>query len=86
MTLDMSLLPIYQHAFPTIMAKAQSAREIDLVCEMISHGAITLALPIDRTEEDQKVACPHGLPDKVPPEEQAKLTEATADMHWERII
>ena len=102
LTLDMSLLPIYGQ-FPNIIYFGKSPerdREIDLVCEMIrtaSRAGInslrynTCILSIDRTEREEGRGGYYHTAfrlDKVPAEEQAKLTEAgrvTADMRWERI-
>ena len=101
-TLDMSLLPIYVR-FPNIIYFGKSPerdREIDLVCEMIrtaSRAGInslrynTCILPIDRTDKEEGRGGYYHTAfrlDKIPAEEQARLTEAgrvTADMHWERI-
>ena len=90
MTLDMSLLPIYQH-FPNIVYYGKSPerdREIDLVCEMIrtaSRAGIdslrynTCILPIDRTEREEGrggyVHTAFRL-DKITNEEQAVLSDA----------
>jgi mannonate dehydratase len=102
LTLDMSALPIYEH-LPNIIYYGKSPerdREIDLVCEMIRTAARagvdslrynTCILPIDRTEREVgRGGYTHTAfrLDKIPAEEQAKLTEAgrvTAEMHWERI-
>jgi mannonate dehydratase len=102
MTLDMSLLPIYQD-LPHIIYFGKSPerdREIDLVCEMIrtaSRAGIdslrynTCILPIDRTEAEEGRGGYYHTAfrlDKIPPEDQARLTDAgrvTAEMHWERI-
>lgn len=101
-TLDMSSLPIYER-FHNIIYYGKSPerdREIDIVCEMIrtaSRAGIdslrynTCVLPIDRTEpEEGRGGFFHTAfrVDKIPAEEQARLTEAgrvTADMYWERI-
>ena len=102
LTLDMSSLPIYER-LPNIIYFGKSPerdREIDLVCEMIrtaSRAGIdslrynTCILPIDRTEpEEGRGGYFHTAfrLDKIPAEEQARLTDAgrvTAEMHWERI-
>jgi mannonate dehydratase len=102
LTLDMSSLPIYEQ-LPNIIYFGKSPerdREIDLVCEMIrtaSRAGITslryntCILPIDRTEEEEgRGGYLHTAfrLDKIPAEEQARLTDAgrvTAEMHWERI-
>ena len=101
-TLDMSSLPIYER-FHNIIYYGKSPerdREIDIVCEMIrtaSRAGVdslrynTCVLPIDRTEpEEGRGGFFHTAfrVDKIPAEEQARLTEAgrvTADMYWERI-
>lgn len=101
-SLDMSLLPIYQE-LPSIIYYGKSPdrdRDIDLVCEMIrtaSRAGIdslrynTCILPIDRTEQEEGRGGFYHTAfrlDKVPAEEQARLTDAgrvTAEMHWERI-
>lgn len=101
-TLDMSSLPIYEH-LPNIIYYGKSPerdREIDLVCDMVRTAARagldslrynTCILPIDRTEpEAGRGGYYHGAfrLEKVPKEEQARLTKAgrvTAEMHWERI-
>ena len=102
LTLDMSALPIYEK-LPNIIYFGKSPerdREIDLVCEMIrtaSRAGIhslrynTCILPIDRTEREEGRGGYYHTAfrlDKIPAEEQAKLTDAgrvTAEMHWERI-
>ena len=102
LSLDMSALPIYER-FPNIIYHGKSPerdREIDLVCEMIrtaSRAGIdslrynTCILPIDRTEPEAGRGGYYHTAlrlDKIPAEEQARLTEAgrvTADLHWERI-
>ena len=102
LTLDMSSLPIYEQ-FPSIIYHGSSPerdRDIDLVCEMIrtaSRAGIdslrynTCILPIDRTEREQGrggYTYTAFRLNKVPAEEQARLTDAgrvTAEMHWERI-
>ena len=102
MALDMSSLPIYEH-LPNIIYYGKSPerdREIDLVCDMIRIAARagidslrynTCILPIDRTEDEEgRGGYFHDAfrLDKIPAEEQAKLTDAgrvTAEMHWERI-
>ena len=102
LTLDMSSLPIYEQ-LPNIIYYGKSPerdREIDIVCEMIrtaSRAGIdslrynTCILPIDRTEpEEGRGGYVHTAfrLDKIPKEEQAKLSDAgrvTAEMHWERI-
>jgi mannonate dehydratase len=101
-SLDMSTIPIYEK-LPNIIYYGKSPerdREIDLVCEMIrtaSRAGIdslrynTCILPIDRTEpEEGRGGYFHTAfrLNKIPEEEQAKLTDAgrvTAEMHWERI-
>ncbi len=102
LTLDMSSLPIYEK-LPNIIYFGKSPerdREIDLACEMIrtaSRAGIdslrynTCILPIDRTEPEEGRGGYYHTAfrlDKMPEEEQARLTQAgrvTADMHWERI-
>ncbi len=89
-TLDLSLLPIYQH-FPNIIYYGKSPerdREIDLVCEMIrtaSRAGVdslrynTCILGIDRTEpEEGRGGFMHTAfrLDKLPVEEREKLTDA----------
>ena len=99
-SLDMSTIPIYEK-LPNIIYYGKSPerdREIDLVCEMIrtaSRAGIdslrynTCILPIDRTEpEEGRGGYFHTAfrLNKIPEEEQAKLTDAgrvTAEMHWE---
>lgn len=101
-SLDMSSLPIYEK-FHNIIYYGKSPerdREIDTVCEMIrtaSRAGVdslrynTCILPIDRTEpEEGRGGYMHTAfrLDKIPKEEQEKLTDAgrvTAEMHWERI-
>ena len=102
LTLDMSSLPIYEK-LPHIIYYGKSPerdREIDTVCEMIrtaSRAGIdslrynTCVLPIDRTEREEGrggYSYTAFRLDKIPEEEQARLTDAgrvTAEMHWERI-
>lgn len=90
LTLDMSLLPIYQK-FPNILYFGKSPerdREIDTVCEMVrtaSRAGIdslrynTCILPIDRTEPEEGRGGYYHTAfrlDKIPEAEQAKLTDA----------
>ncbi|MBM3277321.1 MAG: mannonate dehydratase [Candidatus Handelsmanbacteria bacterium] len=90
MTLDLSLLPIYQE-LPHIIYFGKSPerdREIDLVCEMIrtaSRAGIdslrynTCVLPIDRTEQEEGRGGYYHTAfrlDEIPAEEQARLTPA----------
>jgi len=89
-SLDMSLLPIYQN-LPNIIYYGKSPerdREIDLVCEMIRTAAEagidslrynTCILPIDRTEPEEGRGGNYHTAfrvDKIPAEEQAALTDA----------
>ena len=89
LSLDMSLLPIYQE-FPSIIYWGKSPdrdRDIDMVCEMIrtaSRAGIdslrynTCVLPIDRTErEEGRGGYFHTAfrLEKISAEDQAKLTE-----------
>lgn len=101
-SLDMSALPIYEK-FHNIIYYGKSPerdREIDTVCEMIrtaSRAGVeslrynTCILPIDRTEQEEGRGGYFHTAfrlNKIPKEEQEKLTEAgrvTAEMHWERI-
>jgi mannonate dehydratase len=102
LTLDMSLLPIYQELHNIIYfgKSPERDREIDMVCEMIRTAARagihslrynTCILPTERTEREEGrggYSYAAFRLDKIPAEEQARLTEAgrvTADMHWERI-
>ena len=90
LTLDMSLLPIYQN-LPNIIYYGKTPerdREIDMVCEMIrtaSRAGIdslrynTCILPIDRTEHEEGRGGYFFTAfrlDKIPKEEQAGLTDA----------
>ena len=90
LTLDLSLLPIYQH-FPNIIYYGKSPerdREIDMVCDMIrtaSRAGIdslrynTCILPIDRTEREVGrggYSYTAFRLDRIPEEEQTGLTDA----------
>ena len=90
LTLDMSLLPIYQR-FPSIIYYGKSPerdRDIDLVCEMIRTASRvgidslrynTCILPIDRTEPEAGRGGYYHTAfrlDKIPAEEQAELSDA----------
>lgn len=90
MTLDMSLLPIYEQ-FPNIIQYGKSPerdREIDLVCEMIRTAARagidslrynTCILPIDRTAPEEGRGGYYYTAfrlDQIPAAAQAALTDA----------